>query len=128
MAEGRTRTRRERVERPERPKRIRVERPKRPKRTPVDRPRPRIARLGTAMYLLLAFIAYLLPAGLTGPGEKLETTFVQVLAFPWSMLAMMFSDTGPIAPGLVMLFLAIGILANAWILYAALAWWSRRQG
>lgn len=128
MAEGRTRTPRERVERPERPKRIRVERPKRPKRTPIDRPRPRIARLGTAMYLLLAFIAYLLPAGLTRPGEELETTFVTVLAFPWSMLAMMFTDTGPIAPGLVMLFLAIGILANAWILYAALAWWSRRQG
>jgi hypothetical protein len=80
------------------------------------------------MYMLLAFVAFLLPAGLTGPGEKLETTFVQVLTFPWSMLAMMFEGTGPIAPGLVMLFLAIGILANAWILYAVLAWWSRRRG
>jgi hypothetical protein len=116
-----------RPERPERKKRVRPERPKRKKREPIDRPRPRIARLGTGIYLLLAFVAYLLPVALTRPGEELSTTFVTVMSFPWSLLARMFRGTGPIAPGLEMLFLAIGILANAWIIYAALAWWSGKR-
>ena len=126
MAEDSSRTR-VRPERPERKKRDRPERPKRRKREPIDRPRPRIARLGAGIYLLLAFVAYLLPVAITRPGEELSTTFVTVMAFPWSLLARMFRDTGPIAPGLEMLFLAIGILANAWILYAALAWWSGQR-
>ena len=127
MADDRTRTR-VRPDRPERKKRVRPERPKRKKREPIDRPRPRYARLGTAIYLLLAFIAYLMPVALTPPGEELRTTFVSVMAFPWSLLAMMFEGTGPMGPGLVMLFLAIGILANAWIIYAAIAWWSGKRG
>lgn len=127
MADDRSGTR-VRPDRPERKKRVRPERPKRKKREPIERPRPRYARLGTAIYLLLAFVAYLMPVALTRPGEELQTTFVNVLAFPWSLLAMMFQGTGPIAPGLVMLFLAIGILANAWIIYAAIAWWSGKRG
>ncbi|MGH7549367.1 MAG: hypothetical protein ACREMD_12440 [Gemmatimonadota bacterium] len=126
MADDRSTTR-TRPQRPERKKRVRPVRPERKKREPIDRPRPRIARLGTGIYLLLAFVAYLLPVALTRPGEELQTTLVNVLAFPWSLLAMMFRGTGPIAPGLEMLFLAIGILANAWIIYAALAWWSRQR-
>ncbi|MGH7565138.1 MAG: hypothetical protein ACREK5_12060, partial [Gemmatimonadota bacterium] len=82
---------------------------------------------GTAIYLLLSFIENLLPMAITRSGEELQTTYATVMAFPWSLLAMMARGSGPMGPGLEMLFLAIGILANAWIIYAALAWWSRRR-
>ena len=71
--------------------------------------------------------------GDTGTAARIQIDLARQMAawhervgFEFVVMTGQFEGTGPIAPGLVMLFLAIGILANAWILYAALAWWSRR--
>lgn len=92
--------------------------PDRPARTRAPRP----ARLGTALYLLVAFLAWLLPVARPDAGWAMGA--ITILAFPWSLLAMAFG-TGPMESGITMLFMAMGIIANAWILYVVL---KRRYG
>lgn len=85
------------------------------------RPRPRAARKAAVIYLLLAFLAWLLPVA--RPDAAWASILIIVLAFPWSLLALAFGS-GPMEQGFTQLFMAIGIIANAWILYT---WFARRE-
>lgn len=82
------------------------------------RPRPRMARKVTTIYLLLAFLFWLLPVA--RPEAWWAPTLIVVAAFPWSLLALAFGS-GPMEQGFTQLFMAIGIIANAWILYTLMA-------
>ena len=86
-----------------------------------SRPRPRTARKATVIYLLLAFFAWLLPVARPEAGWA-EIPIV-LFAFPWSLMALAFG-AGPMEVGHTGLFMAIGIIANAWILYT---WLARRE-
>jgi len=74
------------------------------------------------LYLVLGLAAWTLPL-IAKPGESLAGVYIAMLALPWSTVLMWLTDgLGIDSLAFSFLFLLVGLLLNAAILYYGIAW------
>jgi hypothetical protein len=80
----------------------------------------------SGIYLTFALGSWLLPL-IAKPGESLAGVFLILFAQPWASLWVWITDKQQIDIfALTMVFMLVGILVNAWIIYRCFSWVSRR--